>query len=290
MIRIVAGIDFEHYPFALAFIDRLRFAAAEVHLLHVVESVLPDKSFPDPELKHPLSVIMAEQERQGNEELVKAASMLQSTGYVLSTEVRKGDPARSMIEYANSLAADLIAMGSAQKGAWASLFFGSVTKALTDSAEQSLLIAKSPPRSHEPLSAVLAVDHSPYCNACIERFIEWKARGVRRVTIVSALEHLKLSVDHSGHELDLLKDDIETQINARNAQICERLQQEGIECEHRLVAGHPNQAIDTVMEDTEADLLIVGARGHGFWDRFRLGSVSHFQVVSTPHNVLVVRV
>lgn len=281
MTRIVAGIDFEHYPLALAFLARLRFETAEVRLMHVIESVLPDKSFPELEPTHPLSVLMAENKRQGDAELVKAGKMLQGAGYHVGTEIRRGDPARSLVEYANGLPADLLAVGSAQKGAWGSLFFGSVAKALTASAEQSILVAKSLPRSEEGLTAVLAVDHSDYCNACIGRFIEWKARGVHRVTIVTARQ--------AAYDLDLQLAHIDADFEAQNAEICNRLAAVGIECDHRLVQGHPNLAIEAAMQETKADLLILGARGHGFWDQFRLGSVSHYQVVATPHNVLVVR-
>lgn len=282
MIRIVAGIDFEYYPFALAFLERLRFAGAEVRLMHVIESVFTDKSFPDLAPNHPLSVLMAENERQGDAELVKAGKMLQESHYHLGTELQRGEPSRSLIEYAKDSSAEIIAVGSAQKGTWASLFFGSVTKALTAGAEQSILIAKSHPRSKDGLTAVFAVDHSVYCNACIDRFIEWKTQGVQRITIVTAKQ--------AASDLDLQLANIDADFEAQNAEICDRLRAEGIECGHRLVPGHPNEAIDTVMKETEADLLIMGARGHGFWDRFRLGSVSHYQVVATPHNVLVIRV
>lgn len=282
MIRIVAGIDFEHYPLALAFLERLRFSAAEVRLMHVIESLFPDKSFPDLGLNHPLSVVMAEKERQGDAELVKAGKLLHTSGYLLGTELHRGDPARSLVEYAKDSLADIIAVGSGRKGAWASLFFGSVTKALTAGAEQSILVAKSQPRSSDGLSAVLAVDHSNYCNACIDRFIEWRPQGVHRVTIVTAKQ--------ADFDLDQQWANSAIDLEAQNANICNRLSELGIECDQRIVPGHPNEAIETVMKDTEADLLVMGARGHGFWDRLRLGSVSHFQVVATPHNILVVRV
>ena len=282
MIRIVAGIDFENYPLALAFLERLRFADAEVRLMHVIESLLPDKSFPDLKPEHPISILMAEHERQGDTELVKAGKLLQASGYRQGTELQRGDPARALVEYARDSSAEVIAVGSAQKGAWGSLFFGSVTKALTASAEQSLLVAKSHPRSKDGLTAVLAVDHSDYCNACIDRFIEWKTQGVQRITVVTAMQ------DASNPDLQLAH--INADFEAKNAEICNRLAAVGIECDHRLVQGHPNLAIEEAMQETKADLLILGARGHGFWDQSRLGSVSHYQVVATPHNVLVVRV
>jgi nucleotide-binding universal stress UspA family protein len=300
MVRIVAGIDFEHYPLALSLLERLRFSAAEIHLVHVVESLMPDKSFPDFSPAHPLSVISEEKDRQGDLELVKAGSLLQSTGYHLGTELHRGDPARVLIEAASDLAADIIAVGSAQKSAWAwghfaipaltSLFFGSVTKALTANAEQSILIAKSQPRSKDGLAAVLAVDHSAYCDDCIDRFIGWQARGIHRITIVTAPMVVTGSAEKPVDGLDQFNAESEADIHKRNSEICERLRGEGIDCDFKVVLGHPNHAIETVMRDQQADLLILGARGHGFWDRFRLGSVSHHQVVATPHNVIVVRV
>lgn len=134
MVRIVAGID-DHHENALSFIDRLRFASADVRLLYVIESLMPDKSFPNLGPNHPLSVLMAEIEQQSEAKLAAAAATLAPTGYPLQTELRKGDSARCLIEFASSWAADIIAVGSAQKGQWGSLFFGSVTKALTAGAE-----------------------------------------------------------------------------------------------------------------------------------------------------------
>lgn len=291
MVQIVAGIDHQYYANALTFLERLRFASADVRLMHVVESVLPDKSFPELKPNHPLSILLAENERQGDEELVKAGSMLEKTGYHLGTELRRGDSARCLIELATQMQAHLIAVGSAQKGHWASLFFGSVTKALTAGAEQSILIAKSPPISQSGLTAVLATDHSPYCNACIEHFLSWQATGVQRVTVVTALVHgITPPSAVPDDPIQGLVSESREEVRVMSAALCDRLRREGIECDSVLAEDFPQEAIAKTMKDTAADLLIMGARGHGFWDRFRLGSVSHFQVVATPHNVLVIRV
>ncbi|KXK12986.1 MAG: universal stress protein [Fimbriimonadaceae bacterium] len=293
MVRIVAGID-DHHENALSFLDRLRFASADVRLLYVIESLMPDKSFPDLGPNHPLSVLMAEIEQQSEAKLAAAAAMLAPTGYPVQTELRKGDSARCLIEFASSWPADIIAVGSAQKGQWGSLFFGSVTKALTAGAEQSILIAKSPPRDQAGVSAVLATDHSPYCDACIERFFSWEANGVRRMTVLTSLDRgtapQQVGPAEASERLTGSLPDVKDQLRARNEELCLRFRSEGIECESVLVEDHPQSAIAQTMSDTEADLLLLGARGHGFWDRIRLGSVSHYQVVATPHNVLVIRV
>lgn len=294
MVRIVAGINHEYYANALTYLERLRFESAEVSMMHVVESILPDESFPEHHPNHPLSIVLAENERQGRKQLAEAeAAMLAKSSYRVETELRRGDPARCLIEFATRLSADIIAVGSAQKGHWAYLFFGSVTKALTASAEQSLLIAKSPPRSDSGLTAVIATDHSPYCSACIEKFLGWQAKGVQRVTVLTSLALGTMpnaAVPEAQHGLSQeIVSNAESTIRAQNDSLCAKLREHGIECEAVFVQDYPQEAIAQTMRDTDADLLILGARGHGFWDRVRLGSVSHFQVVATPHNVLVIR-
>jgi nucleotide-binding universal stress UspA family protein len=291
VIRIVAGID-SHYVHALHFLERLRFPSAEVRLLHVVESLLPDKTFPDLGPDHPLTALMAEKQRLGREELEAAKAILAPTGYSVATEIMRGDPARCIIEYSTQCHADLIAVGSSQKGQWGSLFFGSVTKALTAAAEQSILIAKSAPRSDQGLKVVLATDHSAYADACVRKLLTWDIGGIRHITVLTSLEHRIPEPSPETDPSDTLtrtlartRDEAQT----KSDRLCQEFRSRGIECATLLEHDHPQNAIARAMQDSNADLLILGARGHGFWDRLRLGSVSHFQVVATPHNVLVLR-
>ena len=44
------------------------------------------------------------------------------------------------------------------------------------------------------------------------------------------------------------------------------------EAEFRFVRGRPNDVIRQTMHDTGADLLVMGAQGHGFIDRVLIGS------------------
>lgn len=38
------------------------------------------------------------------------------------------------------------------------------------------------------------------------------------------------------------------------------------------------------------ELLILGAQGHGFWERLTVGSVSFHQAIAESHSVLMLRV
>ncbi|NUL81190.1 MAG: universal stress protein [Armatimonadetes bacterium] len=280
MVKVVVGIDFENYQKAIALLKALRFEQAEAHLLHVVESIFPDKSFPSLSEGHPMAEVFAEMEERGQAELANAAALIAGSGYVATTERLKGDPARRLIETATRRNADLIAVGAQPKTAWESLFYGSISKALSSSAEQSILVAKSEPKSTEALTAVLATDHSTYCDQSIEKFMSWKAHGVGRLLILTAIE--AKAVADAGEWKEMAVD--------KNQALCDRFSALGIECQSRVTEGRAQQVIASAMKETASDLLIMGARGHGFWDRARLGSVSHFELVASPHNVLVMRV
>ena len=53
--------------------------------------------------------------------------------------------------------------------------------------------------------------------------------------------------------------------------------------------GSPQRVIVETAENWEADLIIIGSHGYGFWSRIMLGSVSNSVVHHAPCSVLVVR-
>lgn len=53
--------------------------------------------------------------------------------------------------------------------------------------------------------------------------------------------------------------------------------------------GRPAQMIVQTADDWDADLIVVGSHGHGFWGRLALGSVSDAVLHHAPCSVLVVR-
>jgi len=56
-----------------------------------------------------------------------------------------------------------------------------------------------------------------------------------------------------------------------------------------LVIGSPSQAVVETAAEWNADLIVMGSHGRGFWQRLYLGSVSNSVVHNAPCSVLVVR-
>ncbi len=290
-MKAVLGIDLENYPSAVELYRELAFAEAQTHLLHSVSSVLPDQSLPDLGPEHPITKIQKQREVEGREHLARAASLLGDDGAV--QVVRYGDPSRVLIDYANEIEADLVGVGSVQKGTWSSLFYGSVTKALSSSAKQSFLVGKSKPRSGG-LRAIWATDHSDYNSKCLGELLRLKPQGLAHVTILAATQMDPRASESLIRDMpqayDSVMEGVVAEINARNQQLCHRFEQAGIESDTMFKQQHPTLAIESAMRETEADLLIMGSQGHNFWERIRLGSVSHHVLVATPFNALIIRV
>jgi nucleotide-binding universal stress UspA family protein len=290
MFRITAGIDFEHYQKALSIVQRLKPANGAIDLIHVVESLLPDESFPNLASTHPVAMIMAERNRQGHAELDKAESLLEGSGLQINKLMTQGDPPREILDQANSSGADLIAVGSGKKGTWSSLFFGSVTKALAVQATQSILVAKNSVTHSNGLHLVFAVDDSEYCGECLDLFLTWELKGIRRVTLVRSAPPLIIPGEIPVSDFVEINQDIEARAKDHLEGVADRMRSAGYEVDTILTQRHINLAIDDAMKTLGGDLLVLGARGHGLLDRITLGSISHYHVVGTPYNVLVVRV
>lgn len=274
-LRVLVGVDTEYADKAASLLKALQFPLGEVVLLNVVESLLPDGKFPNLGENHPLTVLTRTNEKAGQAALTRIAEQLTSDSIV--KEQHRGSPAKVLIECAEGHRSDLIAVGSGQRGKWGSLFFGSVTKALAAEAPQSILIGKQPVPSDKPLRVVVATDHSPYADRCIKRLLDWAPAGISDVLVVTATGGSDLPVEtNEGAE-------------AKSRDICADFERAGIQAEALLRPQEPQELISKAVKDFGADLLVVGARGHGFWQRLWLGSVAHFHVVATPHNVLVIR-
>lgn len=286
-MKITVGIDFEQYPKTLSMLRQLRPATAEFELVHVVESVLPDKSFPDLSPDHPVGMVLAERYRQGQAELAKAAASL-GPDATSQQHIVKGDPATQLIEMSSDFGSDLIAIAASKRGFWSSLFFGSVAKGLTASAKQSILVVKEPVATEGGLRAVFAVDGSPYGEQCIDQFLAWNLTGIKEVKLVRSVPMVTEATTISVSDLARLNDDHHREAQEALDATAKRFSSAGYQVTTEVSADHVNEVIKRAMGS--ADLLILGARGHKLLDRFTLGSVSHFQVVGTCHNVLVLRV
>jgi nucleotide-binding universal stress UspA family protein len=275
-MKALIGIDpSDVFRPAMELFRRLRFGDMEAELLFSVESVSPKANAPQIPSDHPLALVVRQQEEEGRRYLAEAEALL--GGEVRSScHLGYGDAVHAMVARADEIGADLIVAGSARKGTFGSLFFGSVSKGLLVDARLSVLIGKHAPAVADGMTAVLATDHSDYARRSIDSLLRIRPHGLSRLVLLTALP--------TGTEEEAGRD-----VQALMADLARDLEGLSLECEARIVEAHPNEAIRQAMADEKADLLIMGAQGRGFIDRVTIGSISFHQVVNEPHNVLVLR-
>jgi len=275
-VKAVVGVDAEgHYRKALRLLRHIGFKETAVELVHVQKSLVVPESTASPSTV-PLAVpgyMAVEVDTDPTVEILQEAQEEASgLGFESQTLGEVGNVAKELMDRADEARADLIVVGSNQKSLYGALFLGSVGRGLAIGARQSLLIAKQEVSNPGPLTAVFATDGSDYAEDCLRMLLRMHPSGIGRLVVVTAID---------DREADIAR----AHLNKVVTHLCE----EGFRAEAHAVEGSPNEVIDAMMASTQADLLVIGAQGHGFLDRLLLGSVSLQEVVGTRHSILLLR-
>jgi nucleotide-binding universal stress UspA family protein len=294
MNRIVLGVDREyHHEPALRLLARLHPEGAAVDVFHVGEIPLLFSDMTLPSAMDLMADALEEEKRSGHKVCEEAAEQLRESGFTVRVPpVVGGYPAAEIMDYADRIDARLIAVGGTRKGVLRSLFLGSVGRALVIGAHQNVLIAKGAPTESGPVRAVFATDHSAYADRCLEELLTLAPRGISHLTVVTCYpKEFVHAIRPMLPEFVVDPSDwIETNLRERNERVVYALKPLGCEISSRVYCDTATSSIPKAMKETGADLLILGAQGHGFIERLKLGSTSFHQVIAEPYPVLVLRV
>ena len=274
----------------VALLKRLRFNASQVDVARVVVAPLSVSWQMEPGML-PLSFpdLLEADEKRANEVTAEVAA--EFAGGVATA--LHGSPASELLQRAEEIGADLIAVNGHEDSPLIAFLIGSTVRSLVLGAKQSVLLAKVEETPADgPVRAVLATDHSPYADRACEGLLRFWPRGLEHVTILSSypedrlkalepmLPPLGISPTKALHD----------QLASKNEALAEKLRACCPSVE-TLVSHLPvHEAIAAAMLGARADLLILGARGHGFLERLTLGSVALQEALTLPHSVLILRV
>jgi len=292
-VKAIVGVDSQGcYKPGLCLFAKMRFSKPEVVLLNAVDTTLPFAPMTGNEVE-----VQAEYSKVvqnlGLSALDYAIDEACVRGLNPKTKLVFGAPAQSLITEAEKANADMVVVCASHKGLWSTSFLGSVSRSLCISCRTSVLVAKEDRKTPPTLTVVFATDHSKYCERALERFIQMRPTGIKHVHVVSAYkvdDHeakvLEKNLPALGGQVDQW---IEERLEEKNAEVQEKLCRAGYNTSTRVVRGEANDVIREAMRDTRADLLVLGAQGHGFFERALAGSVALHQVVAEPYPVLIVR-
>ncbi|NDE14398.1 universal stress protein [bacterium] len=293
-MRIVLGISSpDHHVHAMQLLAALRFPKTEIHAVHAIDRLTGPEYFGLPPGSGDVAARIDAMQQEGAEtQLRDAAARLENLGIrAIRREVLGGFPGSAVCHYADTVKADLIAIGWERHGPVEGLLAGSVARSVVVNAKQSILLAKHP-HEEKPLRCVLATDHSPYMTERVQQLIRWHPAGISEITVLAAFPYrMATTLGQLMPDMAVnIRPWVEQQLIEKNESLMRRLADLGPVVTDSVVSRDPvPKAIADTMREREADLLIIGAQGHGLFGRATLGSVSYPQAIYENHSVLVLR-
>ena len=294
IMKVVVGIDHSQASERAAILaSRFGFRDSRLHFVNVVGDLgtlgFATEIPPAPDL---LDRLIREQMDASRRRLEECREIVHNTvtSIDITSEIRRGNIVNEILSAANNEGAELIAVGSGTTSLEA-MMIGSVSRKLVTSSPYSVLIAKNRPLSPGRLRVVLAADHSPYFKRCLQELIRLAPQGIGELTIVSAyprqlVDIMRSVVEHFRADVDAW---IEKSIADENQKLASDLEVLHCNIATRVIGRTPEVAILNTAVETDADVIVLGAQGHGFMDRLLTGSVSHRVSLETDRHVLILR-
>jgi nucleotide-binding universal stress UspA family protein len=214
-------------------------------------------------------------------------------------ETQEGAPDDTILAAASRLGVDLVVMGTHGLSGFQKLFLGSVTERVLHQLHVPLLTLSSGGREQEragfspPRTIVIGIDFGEEASSVIRHGL-WLAEhyqaelvAVHAVPVPYVVLNDQTLERLGPDELIRLEHDLTAD---RRAQIADLLP-ESMSTEVRIVAkvGAPFDVLRGVVRERRADLVVLGAGGHGEASVRWLGSTCHKMVRSSARPVLIVR-
>lgn len=295
-MQIVVGIDHtypEQTPPVVPLLRHLNFPTARYELVHVLPPPIP-AGWPAEMVIAAEALVFHQQEETARvtDYFGRLAPHLGGDVESVGKTILDGSPAERLIAHADAVGANLVAVTASHRGPLERILVGSVARALVVGAHQNVLLARPHTGDSKPLRAVFATDHSPYSVRCATELLRLAPRGIDELVIVSAYSEPRLAalaplVGKSGiSPAEAMRE----AVYDRNAALEREFSVLAPSVRSLVLPAEPNDALRQAIEEVDAQLLILGAQGHGFWDRITMGSVSFHQALTAACSVLILRV
>ena len=148
------------------------------------------------------------------------------------------------------------------------------------------------------MKILIATDGSQFSDAATEKAcefiegrkdVEFKVISVYEPAAPMASEPFAISAEYYQQMENAAKARAEAAVTKAAEFISNRMAVPSTDVIRVVELGKPAQAIVEAAEKWEADLVVVGSHGYGFWRRIALGSVSNAVLNYAPCSVLVVK-
>jgi len=212
--------------------------------------------------------------------------------WAVAPETATGSPPAVLVERAEKWAADLLIVGARAGPCLDRLMLGSVSQKVLACAGCSVRIARAPRSDDSPPRLVIGFDGSEDAEAAVRAVAAraWPPGTAVRVVTAVDLRLATMVPAARAMELAVNEDDGSAWVRQAASRAAAALCASGLDAESIVrEAAEPKRVLLQEVEDWAADCVFVGAKGHGRWERFLLGSVSAAVAARAQCSVEVVR-
>jgi len=218
-----------------------------------------------------------------------------AAGVRTTVSVQHGDPVSVILRHANSMACDLIVLGTHNRTGFARLRSGSVAEQVARRATSPVLVVPVPtPGTDRELDGSFAnvlcpIDFSEVSRSALERALRIVHETSGRLTLVHVLPNLDpmtrygYYVAHSDYGPPLERDAWQ-----RLQEYVPSEMKASIDVRARVVSGVPAEQIARVSREIDADLVVMGVTARGAIGRRLLGSTAVRVMRSAGRPILVI--
>jgi nucleotide-binding universal stress UspA family protein len=228
-------------------------------------------------------------EREGEDVVEEAGKTLETLGTPYETDVVQGNPAPTIVDYAERYDQDLIVMPTHGREGVSRYLIGSVSEKVVRLSSVPVLTARMEPDEQLvfPYEEVLIpIDGSAAATHAAQHGLSLAASMDATVHALSVVEEGLLDVDVGADGEDSGTDAAEEAVDDLVAEA----EEDGVaETVRHVERGTPNEVIVDLVESNEIDAVVMGTTGRRGTDRILLGSVAEKTVRSAPVPVITAR-
>lgn len=255
---------------------------AHVEIVHVADTNRDSVTVVDNQVVDAL-------EAEGEQLVESASEILSDLGVDYDTDVVQGDPAETIVDYAERYDFDLIVMSTHGRAGLSRYLLGSVTEKVVRLSSVPVLTVRmeEDEELRFPYERVLVpTDGSDVAGRAAAHAIDLASFLGAGIHVLSVVEDDALGPDVRSV---LSENEIEAAATEAIEEIVATAEDRGIEDVTTTVAhGSPADEILAAVEDGDADVVVMGTTGRRGIDRILLGNVAEKTVRSVPVPVITV--
>ncbi|MBX3441377.1 MAG: universal stress protein [Planctomyces sp.] len=290
--RILVPVDFSdcseralQYGAAFA-----RHEQAQLHLLHVVQEVLPVT--PGGGMVLPQETYVQEIQNSARKALNVLPKAEVAKDVKVTRELRTGSPADATLEYATSHAVDLICLGTHGRSGLSRFLLGSVAERVVQHAPCAVLVVRT--QEHEFVNAnsteiqlrkvLIPIDFSEFTAGALQDGLAIARHFGAEVHLLHVVEDTSPAVSETALAYPVFQEYVKTITEDARARM-EKLPLEsfeGLAVHKHIKVGAPFELIVREASALDADLVVMGTHGRVGLSHWFLGSVAE-RVVRKAH-------